>query len=74
MPAKSGNMNARKNKDNNRRMWSGRLDEATLGQIKELSNLFGLKSQGEVIDRAVKMLVDETMSDNHQPLNEAHEG
>ena len=58
MPAKSGNTNARKNKSANRRMWSGRLDKEVLEIIQRLSNEWGLKSQGEVIDRAVKLLED----------------
>ena len=58
MPAKSGNFNARKNKSANRRMWSGRLDKEVLEIIQRLSNELGLKSQGEVIDRAVKLLED----------------
>ena len=57
MPAKSGNFNARKNKSANRQMWSGRLDKATLEAIKNLSIRLGLKSQGEVIDKAIEMFV-----------------
>ena len=59
MPAKSGNSNARKNKSSgNRQMWSGRLDKEVLEIIQRLSSELGLKSQGEVIDRAVKLLED----------------
>ena len=73
MPAKEGNMNARKNKVGNRVMWSGRLDVATLEAIKDLSIRWGLKSQGEIIDRAVKMLQNR-LNDVEVELNEVHEG
>jgi len=71
--AKSGNVNARKNKSANRGMWSGRLDRGTLEIIKRLSVEWGLKSQGKVIDRAVKVL-EEKMKVEVVELDERHEG
>ena len=59
MPAKSGNVNARKHKTSgNRVMGSWRVDKVTLVSVKDISDQLGLKSQGEVIDRAVKLLED----------------
>ena len=72
MPAKSGNSNARKNKSANREMWSGRLDKEVLEIIQRLSSEWGLKSQGEVIDRAVRLL--ENRLNVEVELNEVHEG
>jgi len=73
--AKSGNTNARKNKSANRGMWSGRLDKATLEVIKRLSIEWGLKSQGEVIDRAVKLLEEKMKVEVEVvELDERHEG